>query len=208
MMRRKRMNKGSLFIISGPSGSGKDTVLKEVFKLLPDVAFSISTITRPMRPGEVEGEKYNFVSKEKFLSMLENDELLEFNEYVGNFYGTPRKPVEQALLNGQDMLLEVDVNGAFKVKNKMPEAVSIFIMPPSFTELKRRLSSRGTDDEAVINKRMNEALREIENAVNYDYIVVNDNILAAAQDVEHIILSSRLKTARKKEIINEVLEKC
>lgn len=202
------MNKGSLFIISGPSGSGKDTVLKEVFKLLPDVAFSISTITRPMRVGEVEGEKYNFVSKEKFLSMLENDELLEFNEYVGNFYGTPRKPVEQALLNGQDMLLEVDVNGAFKVKEKMNDAVSIFIMPPSFTELKRRLSSRGTDDEAVINKRMNEALREIENAVNYDYIVVNDNILAAAQDVEHIILSSRLKTARKKEIINEVLEKC
>lgn len=202
------MNKGSLFIISGPSGSGKDTVLKEVFKLLPDVAFSISTITRPMRVGEIEGEKYNFVTKEKFLSMLENDELLEFNEYVGNFYGTPRKPVEQALLKGQDMLLEVDVNGAFKVKEKMKDAVSIFIMPPSFAELKRRLSSRGTDDEAVINKRMNEALREIENAVNYDYIVVNDNILAAAQDVEHIILSSRLKTARKKEIINEVLEKC
>ena len=202
------MNKGSLLIISGPSGSGKDTVLKEVFKLLPDVAFSISTITRPMRVGEIEGVKYNFVTKEKFLSMLENDELLEFNEYVGNFYGTPRKPVEQALLKGQDMLLEVDVNGAFKVKEKMKDAVSIFIMPPSFAELKRRLSSRGTDDEAVINKRMNEALREIENAVNYDYIVVNDNILAAAQDVEHIILSSRLKTARKKEIINEVLEKC
>ena len=202
------MNKGSLFIISGPSGSGKDTVLKEVFKLLPDVAFSISTITRPMRVGEIEGEKYNFVTKEKFLSMLENDELLEFNEYVGNFYGTPRKPVEQALLKGQDMLLEVDVNGAFKVKEKKKDAVSIFIMPPSFAELKRRLSSRGTDDEAVINKRMNEALREIENAVNYDYIVVNDDILAAAQDVEHIILSSRLKTARKKEIINEVLEKC
>ena len=202
------MNKGSLFIISGPSGSGKDTVLKEVFKLLPDVAFSISTITRPMRVGEIEGEKYNFVTKEKFLSMLENDELLEFNEYVGNFYGTPRKPVAQALFKGQDMLLEVDVNGAFKVKEKMKDAVSIFIMPPSFAELKRRLSSRGTDDEAVINKRMNEALREIENAVNYDYIVVNDDILAAAQDVEHIILSSRLKTARKKEIINEVLEKC
>ncbi|MBE6769508.1 MAG: guanylate kinase [Ruminococcaceae bacterium] len=202
------MNKGSLFIISGPSGSGKDTVLKEVFKLLPNVAFSISTITRPMRPGEIEGEKYNFVSKEKFLSMLENNELLEFNEYIGNFYGTPRKPVDKALAEGRDMILEVDVNGAFKVKEKMKDAVSIFIMPPSFTELKRRLSSRGTDDEAVINKRMNEALREIENAVNYDYIVVNDNILAAAQDVEHIILSSRLRTARKKEIINEVLEKC
>ena len=140
--------------------------------------------------------------------MLENDELLEFNEYIGNFYGTPRKPVDKALAEGRDMILEVDVNGAFKVKEKMKDAVSIFIMPPSFTELKRRLSSRGTDDEAVINKRMNEALREIENAVNYDYIVVNDNILAAAQDVEHIILSSRLRTARKKEIINEVLEKC
>ncbi len=202
------MSKGSLFIISGPSGSGKDTVLKEVFKLLPDIAFSISTITRPMRPGEIEGEKYNFVSKEKFLSMLENDELLEFNEFIGNFYGTPRKPVEQALLKGQDIIIEVDVNGAFKVKEKMKDAVSIFIMPPSFTELKRRLSSRGTDDETAINKRMNEALREIESAVKYDYIVVNDNILAAAQNVEHIILSSRLKTARKKEIINEVLEKC
>ncbi len=202
------MNKGSLFIISGPSGSGKDTVLKEVFKLLPDVAFSISTITRPMRPGEVEGEKYNFVSREDFLKMLLNDELLEYNEFIGNFYGTPRKPVDKALEEGRDMILEVDVNGAFKVKEKMNDAVSIFIMPPSFTELKRRLSSRGTDDEVVINKRMREALREIENAVNYDYIVVNDNILAAAQDVEHIILSSRLKTARKKEIINEVLEKC
>ncbi len=202
------MNKGSLFIISGPSGSGKDTVLKEVFAALPDVAFSISTITRPMRPGEVEGEKYNFVSREDFLKMLLNDELLEYNEFIGNFYGTPKKPVDKALSEGRDMILEVDVNGAFKVKDKMPEAVSIFIMPPSFKELQRRLSSRGTDSAEAIEKRMNEALCEIKNAEKYDYIVVNDNVCAAAQDVVHIILSCRLKTARKKEIIDEVLEKC
>ncbi len=202
------MNKGSLFIISGPSGSGKDTVLKEVLKAVDNVEFSISAITRPMRPGEIEGEKYTFVSREAFLSMLENDELLEFNEYIGNFYGTPRKPVEQTLEKGKDMILEVDVNGAFKVKEKMTDAVSIFIMPPSFAELKRRLNSRGTDAKEIIEKRMNEALSEIRNAEKYDYIVVNDNVLVAAQDVAHIILSSRLKTARKKEIIDEVLEKC
>ncbi len=202
------MNRGSLFIISGPSGSGKDTVLKEVLKLVDNVEFSISSITRPMRPGEIEGEKYNFISRERFEEMLENDELLEFNEYIGNYYGTPRKPVEKTLEKGKDMIIEVDVNGAFKVKSKMDEAISIFIMPPSFAELNRRLNSRGTDAKEVIEKRMNEALGEIKNAEKYDYIVVNDNVSVAAQDVAHIILSSRLKTARKKEIINEVLEKC
>lgn len=202
------MNRGSLFIISGPSGSGKDTVLKEVLKLVDNVEFSISSITRPMRPGEIEGEKYNFISRERFEEMLANDELLEFNEYIGNYYGTPRKPVEKTLEKGKDMIIEVDVNGAFKVKSKMNEAISIFIMPPSFAELNRRLNSRGTDAKEVIEKRMNEALGEIKNAEKYDYIVVNDNVSVAAQDVAHIILSSRLKTARKKEIINEVLEKC
>lgn len=202
------MNKGSLFIISGPSGSGKDTVLKEVLKLVDNVEFSISSITRGMRPGEIEGEKYNFVSRERFEEMLKNDELLEFNEYIGNYYGTPRKPVEKNLEKGKDMIIEVDVNGAFKVKAKMEEAISIFIMPPSFAELSRRLNSRGTDSKEVIEKRMNEALGEIKNAEKYDYIVVNDNVLVAAQNVANIILSSRLKTAKQKEIIYEVLEKC
>ena len=202
------MNKGSLFIISGPSGSGKDTVLKEVLKLVDNVEFSISSITRDMRPGEIEGEKYNFVSRERFEQMLKNDELLEFNEYIGNYYGTPRKPVEKNLEKGKDMIIEVDVNGAFKVKAKMEEAISIFIMPPSFAELSRRLNSRGTDSKEVIEKRMNEALGEIKNAEKYDYIVVNDNVSVAAQNVANIILSSRLKTAKQKEIIYEVLEKC
>jgi guanylate kinase len=140
--------------------------------------------------------------------MIENDELVEYNEYVGNFYGTPKAPVEEAIGSGKDIILEIDVNGANVVRDKMPEAVSIFIMPPSFTELRRRLSSRGTDSEQVVEKRLNAALGEIEKAVLYDYIVVNDDILVAAQDIAHIILSNRLETKRQKQIINEVLEKC
>lgn len=202
------MSSGKLFIISGPSGSGKDTVLSEVFKILPDVKFSISCVTRPMREGEIQDGKYHFISRDKFLSMIENDELVEYNEYVGNFYGTPKAPVEEAIGSGKDIILEIDVNGANVVRDKMPEAVSIFIMPPSFTELRRRLSSRGTDSEQVVEKRLNAALGEIEKAALYDYIVVNDDILVAAQDIAHIILSNRLETKRQKQIINEVLEKC
>lgn len=202
------MSKGKLFIISGPSGSGKDTVLKQLFKIIPDVGFSISCITRPMREGERQDEKYHFISKEQFLCMIENDELLEYNEYVGNFYGTPKAPVDNCINSGTDMILEVDVNGAAKVKEKMHEALSIFIMPPSFTELRRRLSSRGTDSVEVIEKRLNAALSEISKAKDYDYVVVNDDISVAAQGIAHIILSERLKTQRQKQIIDEVLEKC
>ena len=202
------MNKGGVFIISGPSGSGKDTVMTELFKKMPGLLFSISSITRAMRAGEREGEKYNFITREKFEDMLKNDRLLEHNEFVGNYYGTPREPVERAIANGQDMVIEVDVNGAAQIREKLPEAVSIFIMPPSFVELKRRLSGRGTESEELIQKRLTSALGEIKRAVEYDYIVVNEDIAAAADDIMSVILSSRLKTDRQTKIIDEVLSEC
>lgn len=199
------MSKGKLFIISGPSGSGKDTVLKEVFKRHPEIKLSISSITREKRTGEIEGEKYHFISREEFEDLIKNDMLLEYNVFVGNYYGTPKKPVETALENGTDIILEIDVNGAKQIREKLPEAVSVFILPPSYAELKNRLCGRGTESAEVIEQRMNSALSEIERANEYDYIVVNDVIEKAAEDILSIILSERLREGRQKEKIYEVL---
>lgn len=202
------MSKGTVLIVSGPSGSGKDTILKEVFKALPDIKFSISSITRAMREGEVEGEKYNFISVENFLSMIKDNELLEYNKYLDNYYGTPRKPVENVLNNGGEIIIEVDVNGAASIREKLPEAVSVFIMPPSFETLKSRLSGRGTESIELVNKRLNEALNEISRASEYDYIVVNDDLSEAVDDLVSIIKSERYKTNKNINLINEVLSKC
>lgn len=199
------MSKGGVFIISGPSGSGKDTLLKKLFEKCPELKFSISSITRGMREGEVEGEKYNFISREKFESMIKEDKLLEYNVYVNNYYGTPREPVEKAVAENKDIFIEVDVNGAESIRQKLPEAISIFVMPPSFEELKRRLSGRGTESEEVINLRMAESLGEIKRAVEYDYIVVNDDLSTAVLDVIAIIRGSKYALKRQKNIIDEVL---
>ncbi len=200
------MSKGGIFIISGPSGSGKATLLVELFKKCPDIKFSISSVTRGMREGEVEGQKYNFISREKFESMIENDQLLEHNTYVGNYYGTPKAPVMEASENGYDIIIEVDVNGAKQIREKLREAISIFIMPPSFEELKRRLSGRGTESAEVIKQRMESSLSEIQRATEYDYIVVNDDIETAVNDIMTIMSSSSLMLKRQKHIIDEVLK--
>ena len=202
------MNKGSALIISGPSGSGKDTILKKVFEKMPELKFSISTITRDMRPGEVEGEKYNFISREEFEDRLSRNMFLEHNVFVGNYYGTPREPVDFVLENGGEIIIEVDVNGAANIRKNLEKTVSIFIMPPSFEVLKARLSGRGTDSEEMVNKRLNEALAEIARADEYDYIVVNDKLDEAVNDVITIIKNLRLKTEKQKYLINEVLSKC
>ena len=201
------MNKGRVFIISGPSGSGKDTLMKKVFEKAPDILFSISSITRPMRVGEVEGEKYNFISRERFEEMIANDELLEHNVFVGNYYGTPKAPVLNAVNDGKNMLIEVDVNGAYQILEKIPDAVSIFVMPPSLEILKARLTGRGTDEQSVIDKRLFEALREISCAKDYDYIVVNDDLETAANEFVSIMSVDKFKTDRNLELINKILNK-
>lgn len=201
------MNKGRLFIVSGPSGSGKDTVLKKVFEKYQDISFSISSITRDMRAGEIAGEKYNFISREEFERMIADNALLEHNIFVGNYYGTPRKPVEDCINSGGDMIVEVDVNGAAQIREKMPEAVSIFIMPPSFEVLRQRLSGRGTETAEQVADRLKSAIGEIARAVEYDYIVVNDVLEEAVEDLISVIRTDRFKTDRQTELINEILNK-
>ena len=183
-------------------------MLVRLFEKCPELKFSISSITRDMRVGETEGEKYNFISREKFEKMIEEDMLLEYNCYVGNYYGTPKAPVIKATEDGYDMVIEVDVNGAANIRKKLPEAISIFIMPPSFSELERRLTGRGTDTKEVIAKRMASSLGEIKRAVEYDYIVVNDDIDTAVNDIISIINASGLTLEKQSQILKEVLEKC
>lgn len=197
--------KGTLFIFSAPSGAGKDTVLAEVLKQNDNLKLSISTITRGMRQGEVEGEKYNFISKEKFEQMLVNKDFLEFNEYCGNYYGTPKAPVEKWLSEGYDVILEIDVNGAFKVKNKMPEAVMIFMLPPSVYTLKSRLEKRGTENADVVKKRLKQAKKEIEFARDYDYIFVNDDLDDAVFDLMAIIRANALLNENMQEHLGKVI---
>jgi guanylate kinase len=197
------MNKGALIIISGPSGSGKDTVLSELFKNMPELRFSISSVSRPMREGEVEGQKYNFVTREYFEQMIKDDKLLEYNEYCGNFYGTPKEPVERCISEGCEIVLEVDVNGAANVKKKCSDNFSIFILPPSFEVLKNRLINRGTETMDVIEKRLNQAKEELKRANEYDYIVVNDDLQTAIDEVCDIILTERHKTVRCNDILSE-----
>lgn len=199
-------SKGTLFIFSAPSGAGKDTVLAEVLKQNDNLKLSISTITREMREGEVEGEKYNFISKEEFEKMLVNKELLEFNEYCGNYYGTPKAPVEKWLNDGYDVILEIDVNGAFKVKSKMPDAVMIFMLPPSVEVLKHRLEKRGTESQEVVEKRLKQAKKEIEFAREYDYIFVNDDLDDAVFDLKAIIRANALLNENMQEHLGKVID--
>ena len=199
--------KGRLFIISGPSGSGKDTLLVELFKICPEIKFSISSITRDMRENEVPGEKYNFITKEQFADMIKNDELLEYNRFVGNYYGTPKAPVIKAIENGEDIIVEVDVNGAAQIRGKMPDSTSIFILPPSLETLKSRLKGRGTESEEKIKERLLCALGEIKRAGEYDYIVVNDDLNQALSDLTDIVRLDRLKADRNVDLINKILDK-
>lgn len=199
------MNKGTLFIVSGPSGCGKGTVLAEIIKQ-DNIYYSISATTRSPRPGEVNGVNYHFLSKDEFEKLIENDGVLEYANYCGNYYGTPKKPVEDMLAEGKNVILEIEVQGALKVMDKCPEAVSVFILPPSLKELRRRLHKRGTETEEVIEKRIGEAAGEIRKAVNYDYVMINGELETAVSDLLSIINSQKLKKENSDYLIDEVLK--
>ena len=169
------MSKGRIFIISGPSGAGKDTVLHELMELMPDLKLAKTLITRPKRPGDECKDKYVFVSAEEFKRRLAAGELLEYNEYLGNFYGTLRAPVERAAAEGEDVFIEVDINGARKIKEQLPETIRFFIAPPSFASLKARLLGRCSENGDQIKGRLAVARDEMLEAPGYDYVVVNED---------------------------------
>lgn len=196
------MRKGKTFIISGPSGVGKSTVLQALLAERPDVYFSISATTRNPRPGEVDGVHYHFLDVEKFRKWIANDEFLEYAEYVGNFYGTPKKFVDTAMERGQDVILDIEVQGAIQVCSKRPETVRIFIAPPSWAELERRLTERGTDSADKIEKRLLRAKVEFQTAHTYDYFVINDSVEDAVRELEAIMIAEHCKPEERMEIIN------
>ncbi|MBE8949678.1 MAG: guanylate kinase [Quinella sp. 3Q1] len=188
--------RGLLIVISGASGTGKGTVCKKLLADLPKIAYSISATTRNPRPGEIDGKEYYFLSVAEFKSWISEEKFLEYAEVYGNFYGTPLNKIEERLSRGEDILLEIDVQGALNVKKKCPEGVYIFLLPPSLNELKNRIEGRGTENPESLARRLKNAVAEIKIGLEYDYVVVNDDINAAAEQIKAILTAERLKVAR------------
>lgn len=197
--------KGVLIILSGPSGSGKDTVLKELVKARDDVRISISMTTRKQRKDEIDGFHYYFVNKEYFEKKIAENRMLEYAEYAGNFYGTPKDPVDEMLSSGKSVILKIEVQGAEKIRKIYPDVISIFLMPPSMVSLEERLRGRNSEDEETIQHRLVIAREEIKRASEYDYIVINDTVENAVKGIETVINAEKCKTTRNKNIISEVI---
>ena len=192
---------GTLYIVSAPSGAGKTSLVKALLDAQPQVRVSVSHTTRPMRPGEVDGVNYHFVSREEFLERLEHDEFLEHAEVFGNLYGTSQRWLEQTLSEGFDLILEIDWQGAQQVRRLMPQAKSIFILPPTQESLRQRLTNRGQDSDEVIEKRMREAVSEMTHYVEYDYLVINDDFAHALIDLQAIFRANQLlQTAQQQRL--------
>ncbi|SFU11304.1 guanylate kinase [Kosakonia arachidis] len=203
------MAQGTLYIVSAPSGAGKSSLIQALLKTQPlyDTQVSVSHTTRAPRPGEVHGEHYFFVTHDEFKAMIDDDAFLEHAEVFGNFYGTSRAAIEQVLSTGVDVFLDIDWQGAQQIRRRMPQARSIFILPPSKLELDRRLRGRGQDSEEVIAKRMAQAVAEMSHYAEYDYLIVNDDFDTALGDLKTIIRAERLRMSRQKQRHDALISK-
>lgn len=198
------MNKGRLIVFSAPSGCGKGTMLEQILKN-EDFCVSVSATTRSPREGEVDGVNYYFISKDEFTERIGEGKFLEYAEYCGNFYGTPMDKVNEMLEKGKNVILEIEVQGAIKVMHKRPDALSIFIAPPSINELRRRLHKRGTETDEVIEQRIAQASNEVALAAKYDYIIVNDALEDAVEDFFHVVRAEQLRADKRPEIIADII---
>jgi guanylate kinase len=192
-------------IISAPSGSGKSTLVKRLMESDPLLDFSTSVTTRPPRAGEIDGESYRFLTEEEFLNLRDRGELLEWAEVFGNYYGTARSVLEMARQRGHDLILDIDVQGAGQLREKLPGAVTVFILPPSRKELEARLRNRSSDPDEVIERRLKDASREVRNYKQYDYILVNDKLETSFEKLRGILLAERCRKHRVEELITEIL---
>ena len=199
----KKKEKGQLIVLSGPSGVGKSTVIAELFGQRENIYFSVSYTTRQPRPGEQDGVNYNFVDRAEFERMIADNELLEYAEYVDNYYGTSLKAINDRLDAGTDVLLDIEVQGAAKVRECCPEALFIFIIPPSFEELSRRLHGRNTDSEDVIQGRLEKARSEFKDIPKYDYLVINDKVANAVREIESILTAAECRMKNRNHILSK-----
>jgi len=196
--------KGILIVVSGFSGAGKGTLMRELLSRYDNYALSISATTRKPRPGEQEGKEYFFKSVEEFEKMIAQGELIEYASYVGNYYGTPRAYVEEQLLTGQDVILEIEMQGALKVKEQFPKTLLLFVTPDSVGELKKRLVGRGTESAETIRSRMEQALKEADALYKYDYLIVNDELDSCVRHMHQIIMGEHSRAARNDEFIKKI----
>lgn len=197
--------RGKLYVVSGPSGVGKNTILSRIVATQPNVQYSVSATSRPMRPGEVEGISYYFLDRPGFERLIEQDELLEYAEYVGNYYGTPATPIRKAVGAGIDVVMDVDVVGALKIKKRVPDAVLIFLAASSLDVIRQRLERRGDVRPDVMARRLERARWECSQAGHYDYIVLNDEIARATSEMLSIMTAEKCKTMERIHLIEEEL---
>lgn len=197
-------HKGILIVVSGFSGAGKGTLMKQLVHAYDNYALSVSMTTRKPRPGEQEGREYFFVNREEFEEKITNNGLVEYAQYCDNYYGTPREYVEKQLEKGKDVILEIEIQGALKIKEKFPTALLLFVMPPGAAELKRRLEGRGTESPEVIGKRLMRASEEAEGIENYDYIVINDKLEECVSQMHSLIQAAHFSPSRNEEFIENM----